>query len=133
MSIEPGKVASALLAGMAVIGSAYAQTSPGQSAAPQPGADPTADIQSGQLQTVIVNGNRPALNAIPMHATFSESTITPEAILNITPSPATTVQTLLNTQPSIYATTGATNGMGRTSNSARSPTVNSVKPLPACR
>ena len=46
-----------------------------------------------------------------MQAPYSESTITPEAILNITPSPATTVQTLLNSQPSIYATTGATNGM----------------------
>ena len=46
-----------------------------------------------------------------MKSTYTESTITPEAILNITPSPATTVQTLLTTQPSIYATTGATNGM----------------------
>jgi len=111
MPVDPGKVASALLAGIVVIGSAYAQSSPGQTGAPQPGADVAADNQSSLLQTVIVNGNRPALNSIPMRATFSESTITPEAILNITPSPATTVQTLLNTQPSIYATTGATNGM----------------------
>ena len=64
-----------------------------------------------QIETVIVTGNRPPLNAIPMKSTFTQSTITPEAILNITPSPAMTVQTLLNTQPSIYATVGATNGM----------------------
>ncbi len=60
---------------------------------------------------IIITGNRPSLNVIPQDAPYTESTITPEAILNITPSPATTVQTLLNTQPSIYATTGATNGM----------------------
>jgi outer membrane receptor protein involved in Fe transport len=74
----------------------------------------SANAQTGSqsdIETVIVTGNRPPLNEIPMKATFSQSTITPEAILNITPSPATTVQTLLNTQPSIYATVGATNGM----------------------
>jgi iron complex outermembrane recepter protein len=92
-----------LLSGMALVTStcAYAQASHDQPETTQP----------PQLETVIVNGNRPELNNIPMQATFSESTITPEAILNITPSPATTIQTLLNTQPSIYATTGATNGM----------------------
>jgi iron complex outermembrane receptor protein len=73
--------------------------------------EPTAPAGNAQIETVIVTGNRPPLNTIPMKATFSESGITPEAILNLTPSPATTVQTLLNTQPSIYATTGATNGM----------------------
>ncbi|HEY2446479.1 MAG TPA: TonB-dependent receptor [Rhizomicrobium sp.] len=73
-------------------------------------AEPSA-LTNEQIETVIVTGSRPPLNAIPMQAPFTESTITPEAILNITPSPATTVQTLLNTQPSIYATTGATNGM----------------------
>jgi outer membrane receptor protein involved in Fe transport len=66
---------------------------------------------NAQIETVIVTGSRPPLNAIPMHAPYTESTITPEAILNLTPSPATTVQTLLATQPSIYATTGGTNGM----------------------
>ena len=64
-----------------------------------------------KIETVIVTANRPPLNDIPMKSTFTESTITPEAILNISPSPAMTVQTLLNTQPSIYATVGATNGM----------------------
>ena len=63
------------------------------------------------MSTIIITGNRPAVNVIPQQAPFTESTITPAAILNITPSPATTVQTLLNNQPSIYATTGATNGM----------------------
>jgi outer membrane receptor for ferrienterochelin and colicin len=70
-----------------------------------------AQDNDSQVETVIVTGNRPALNAIPMKAPFVESTITPEAILNITPSPAMTVQTLLATQPSIYATVGGTNGM----------------------
>ena len=64
-----------------------------------------------KIETVIVTANRPPLNDIPMKSTFTESTITPEAILNVSPSPAMTVQTLLNTQPSIYATVGATNGM----------------------
>ncbi len=73
--------------------------------------DQMAQAANPSIETVIVTGNRPALNTIPPKATFTESTITPEAILNLTPSPATTVQTLLNTQPSIYATTGATNGM----------------------
>jgi iron complex outermembrane recepter protein len=80
---------------------AFAQTNPNQPA----GRD------NANIETVIVTANRPPLNDIPMKSTFTESTITPEAILNITPSPAMTVQTLLNTQPSIYATVGATNGM----------------------
>ncbi|HLW24528.1 MAG TPA: TonB-dependent receptor [Steroidobacteraceae bacterium] len=107
MFVEIPKGASvALLSGMGLVTGmyAYAQTNPDQ-----PGA-----TQSAQLETVIVTGDRPELNTIPMQAQFSESAITPEAILNITPSPATTVQTLLNTQPSIYATTGATNGMETT-------------------
>lgn len=115
MSIEIRKAAFALLAGMVVAPGAYAQASSDQSTSEQPTASqPTAKKPAAgkpSLQTVIIRGNRPTLNVIPMKATFSESTITPEAILNITPSPATTVQTLLNTQPSIYATTGATNGM----------------------
>jgi len=71
----------------------------------------TSPADESRVETVIVTGNRPPLNDIPMKAPYTESTITPEAILNITPSPAMTVQTLLNTQPSIYATVGATNGM----------------------
>lgn len=67
--------------------SAMAQVNQGQS-----GPGSTTDI--------IITGNRPSLNVIPINAPYTESTITPEAILNITPSPATTVQTLLNTQPS---------------------------------
>jgi iron complex outermembrane receptor protein len=111
MSIEIRKVASALLASMVLAASAYAQTSSDQTSAGSSGKHHRGAVKPPPLQTVIITGNRPALNAIPMRATFSESVITPEAILNITPSPATTVQTLLNTQPSIYATTGATNGM----------------------
>jgi len=71
----------------------------------------SSSSSDSSIETVIVTGNRPPLNTIPMKSTFTASEITPEAILNITPSPAMTVQTLLNTQPSIYATVGATNGM----------------------
>jgi iron complex outermembrane receptor protein len=110
MSIDTRKVAAALLASMVLAASAYAQTSSDQPTTKSSTTHRGA-VKPPPLQTVIITGNRPALNAIPMRATFSESAITPEAILNITPSPATTVQTLLNTQPSIYATTGATNGM----------------------
>lgn len=104
--MEPGELMKALLlACTALAGTVLAAA---QSMAQ---SDQTTGDNESQIETVIVTGNRPPLNAIPMKAPFSESTITPEAILNITPSPATTVQTLLNTQPSIYATVGATNGM----------------------
>jgi outer membrane receptor protein involved in Fe transport len=90
---------SALSLSLAIAGGAAADPA-------QPKEDQATDVAR-----VIVTGNRPAVNVIPLKAPYTESTITPEAILNITPSPAMTVQTLLNTQPSIYATTGATNGM----------------------
>jgi iron complex outermembrane receptor protein len=93
--------ATAVSAGMVVAAGASAQTSSAQ----------TKAAAATTVESVIVTGNRPEVNVVPMRSTYSESTITPAAILNITPSPATTVQTLLNTQPSIYATTGATNGM----------------------
>ena len=80
MSIEIRKAAPALLASMVVATSAYAQTSSDQPSAVKPSA-----VKPGTLQTVIISGNRPALNVIPLQATFSQSAITPEAILNITP------------------------------------------------
>jgi outer membrane receptor protein involved in Fe transport len=83
--------------------------SPGVSAQTEP--DQPNSTSSKYTVPIIVTGNRPSLNVVPMDAPYTESVITPEAILNITPSPANTVQTLLNSQPSIYATTGATNGM----------------------
>jgi iron complex outermembrane recepter protein len=92
-------ITTTVVGALLVASSAIAQTD-GSTSKTKPG-----------IETVIVTGSRPILNAIPMQAPYTESSITPEAILNITPSPATTVQTLLNTQPSIYATTGATNGM----------------------
>jgi outer membrane receptor protein involved in Fe transport len=95
-------LASALVGGVFLAASASAQTAPPQSA---DAAGPNT------VESVIVTGRRPPLNAIPMQAPYTQSSITPEAILNITPSPAMTVQTLLATQPSIYATTGGTNGM----------------------
>src|SRR5579871_3098233 len=93
--------ATVVSAGMMAAAGAAAQTSP----------DQRKSAAGTTVESVIVTGNRPTLEVIPMRAPYTESTISPEAILNITPSPATTVQTLLNTQPSIYATTGATNGM----------------------
>src|SRR5579859_5238951 len=111
MSIETRRIVAVLSASMAVVTSVYAQAGPDQPGTTQPSDSQSTTIQQSQLETVIISADRPELNTIPMRSTFSESTITPEAILNITPSPATTVQTLLNTQPSIYATTGATNGM----------------------
>src|SRR5208337_1200789 len=47
----------------------------------------------------------------PMKVTYTQSTIDQEQILNLSPGPTTSVQTLLNTEPSIYATTGGANGM----------------------
>lgn len=95
-------LSSAFAGSMFFAAGAWAQTNASQQTAPG---------GPGDIETVIVSGNRAPLNDIPMQAPYTESSITPEAILNITPSPATTVQTLLNTQPSIYATTGGTNGM----------------------
>lgn len=111
MSNHTKTIVAVLTASMAVVASANAQPSPDQPSTTQPSNPQSPPAQQSQLETVIINGNRPELNTVPMQSTFSESAITPEAILNITPSPATTIQTLLNTQPSIYATTGATNGM----------------------
>ncbi|HEV2363644.1 MAG TPA: TonB-dependent receptor [Caulobacteraceae bacterium] len=103
--MKVGLVVTTLTAGMIVAAGAAAQTSSNPPPRPAANSPPTT------VESVIVTGNRPTLEVIPMKAPYTQSVITPEAILNITPSPATTVQTLLNTQPSIYATTGATNGM----------------------
>jgi iron complex outermembrane recepter protein len=111
MSIEARRIVTVLAAGMGALTSVYALAGSDQPGAPQPSDSQSATVQQSQLESVIISGDRPELNTVPIRSTFSESTITPEAILNITPSPATTVQTLLSTQPSIYATTGATNGM----------------------
>lgn len=97
-----------VLLGSAMAGALMVATA---AAAQSVAGDQSTAAEQKNVETVIVTGNRPPLNDIPMKPTFTESTITPEAILNITPSPAMTVQTLLNTQPSIYATVGATNGM----------------------
>lgn len=111
MSIEVRRIVAALAVSMVVVTSVHAQRAPDQPGTTQPSDSQSSPVQQSQLETVIISAARPELNTVPLQSTFSESTITPEAILNITPSPATTVQTLLNTQPSIYATTGATNGM----------------------
>jgi iron complex outermembrane receptor protein len=114
MSIETRRIVAVLAASMAVVTSAHAQAVPDQRGTTQSSDSQSTTTQQSPLETVIISADRPELNTVPMRSTFSESTITPEAILNVTPSPATTVQTLLNTQPSIYATTGATNGMETT-------------------
>jgi outer membrane receptor protein involved in Fe transport len=71
----------------------------------------TAQTSETDLQTVIVTGKRMAEDKIPQKATYTQSTISKEQILNFSPGPAGNVQTLLNTEPSIYATAGGPNGM----------------------
>lgn len=100
--MKPAALFTFALSGIVIFApSAIAQTEPQQ----------PIRSQNPDLIPVIITGSRPSLNQVPLDAPYTESVITPEAILNITPSPATTIQTLLNSQPSIYATTGATNGM----------------------
>ena len=71
-----------------------------------------AQSDAESIETVIVTGKRQAEQpTIPMKAAFTESTISKETILNASPGPGTSMQTLLNTQPSIYAVTGGPNGM----------------------
>lgn len=111
MQLKIRKLTAAMLVCTLVAAAANAQTSSGDTGNGTPGTDQSGAASSSTVETVIISADRPAVNVVPLHVPFTESTITPEAILNITPSPATTIQTLLNTQPSIYATTGGTNGM----------------------
>ncbi|MDE2264443.1 MAG: TonB-dependent receptor [Alphaproteobacteria bacterium] len=67
--------------------------------------------KAGTVETIIVTGNKLQTDKVPMKAAFTESTISQETLLNESPGPTTTVQTLLNKEPSIYATTGGANGM----------------------
>ncbi|HWA30202.1 MAG TPA: TonB-dependent receptor [Rhizomicrobium sp.] len=72
----------------------------------------SAHAQSGQtIETVIVTGKKTEQDKVPMKATYTQSTISQETILNASPGPTTSIQTLLNTEPSIYATTGGPSGM----------------------
>jgi outer membrane receptor protein involved in Fe transport len=88
-------LASAMLGAMFFVPAAVAQTS-----------------SNSDLETVIVTGKRTAEQPqVPLKAVYTESSISKEQILNLSPSPATSLQTMLNTQPSIYATTGGPNGM----------------------
>lgn len=75
-----------------------------------------AQAQSNQndnskTETVIVTGKKLHEDKVPMKVTYTQSRISEEQILNLSPGPTTSIQTLLNTEPSIYATTGGANGM----------------------
>ncbi len=74
-------------------------------------AQSAGDQSKSRIETVIVTGERQSQDKVPMKATFTQSTISQEKILNASPGPTTTIQTILNTEPSIYATTGGANGM----------------------
>lgn len=71
----------------------------------------TASTKPSGIEKVIVTGSRIKQAKIPVKATFTESTISQETILNLSPGPTTTVQTLLATEPSIYASVSGANGM----------------------
>jgi len=59
-----------------------------------------------KLEQVTVTGQRLTAPAeVPIETAYSESTITAQDLTNLSPGPATTVQTLLNFQPSIFAYT----------------------------
>jgi outer membrane receptor protein involved in Fe transport len=73
-----------------------------------------AQSDASSIETVIVTGKKIAQDKVPMKAVFTQSTISKETILNASPSPATNVQTLLNTEPSIYAVAGGPNGVNTT-------------------
>lgn len=69
-----------------------------------------AQTDENRVETVIVTGKRlPAEEQVPLKTTFSEGRISDEQILNA--SPATTVQGLLSTQPSIYVQVAGPNGV----------------------
>lgn len=63
------------------------------------------------VETVIVTGEHEKLDKIPLKAAFTQSTISKEIIRNASPGVTTTVQTLLNQEPSITAVTSGPSGM----------------------
>jgi hypothetical protein len=87
MYIETRKPFAVLSASMAGVTSVYAQTGPEQPGATQPRDSQSTTVQQSQLETVVISADRSELSTVLLRSTFSESTITPEAILNITPSP----------------------------------------------
>lgn len=64
-----------------------------------------------RLETVTVLGEKQKEDPIPVDAAFTESRISEETLRNLSPGATTTVQTLLNTVPSIFANTAGPNGM----------------------
>jgi outer membrane cobalamin receptor len=60
------------------------------------------------LDQILVTGQA---IAVPLTAPASESVINENTIRDLLPTPSTTVETLLNSQPSIVATSGGPNGV----------------------
>src|ERR1700736_18769 len=90
------------LAGICCVGAdARGQTAP---AAQEP-------VSKNRLETVTVLGEQEKEDPIPEKATFTESTIGEETLRNLSPGATTTVQTLLNRVPSVFADTAGPNGM----------------------
>jgi hypothetical protein len=63
------------------------------------------------VSTVTVTGVRDHNQTVPMKASFTESVIGIDTIQNSSTGPGSTIQTLLNSQPSILADQGGANGM----------------------
>jgi iron complex outermembrane receptor protein len=68
--------------------------------------DASSDNDKSTLEEVVVTGQHlTAPKFVPLETTYSEGTITAEELRTLSPGPSTTVETLLNKQPSIIAFT----------------------------
>jgi hypothetical protein len=101
------RLAGLILSMTLLAANAQAQTNPASAANSASGEDSTKN----RLETVIVTGEREKEDQVPVQATYTQSSINDETILNLSPGSTTTVQTLLNLQPSIYAESVGPNGM----------------------
>lgn len=68
----------------------------------------STDDAKNRLETVVVTGQT---IAVPLTEPYSENTISESTIRDLLPTPSTTVETLLNSQPSIVATSAGPNGV----------------------
>jgi len=77
---------------------------------PLSAAQAQTDADQPSIESVIVTGEQSAAT-VPAGATYTTGLIGRETILNASPGPATNIQSLLNSQPSIEAVSGGPNGM----------------------
>ncbi len=90
-------------AGTVQLTQAAAASDQGDSGAAKP-ARPSA------VETISITAPRDVVE-VPATATFTESVIPAETVRNLSPGPSTTVQTMLNEEPSIFAYTAGPNGV----------------------